>query len=32
MALDERDVRQAPEVEPKSTGLGLLKGLRAPAG
>ena len=27
MALDERDVRQAPEVEPKSTGLGLLKGL-----
>jgi NADH-quinone oxidoreductase subunit I len=28
MALDERDVRQAPEVEPKSTGLGLLKGLR----
>jgi NADH-quinone oxidoreductase subunit I len=28
MAVDERDVRQAPEVEPKSTGLGLLKGLR----
>jgi NADH-quinone oxidoreductase subunit I len=27
MALDERDVRRAPEVEPKSTGLGLLKGL-----
>ena len=27
MAIDERDVRQAPEVEPKSTGLGLLKGL-----
>jgi formate hydrogenlyase subunit 6/NADH:ubiquinone oxidoreductase subunit I len=27
MALDERDVRQAPEVEPTSTGLGLLKGL-----
>ena len=27
MALDDRDVRQAPEVEPKSTGLGLLKGL-----
>jgi len=27
MAVDERDVRQAPEVEPKSTGLGLLKGL-----
>ena len=27
MALDERDVRQAPEVEPKSTGIGLLKGL-----
>jgi formate hydrogenlyase subunit 6/NADH:ubiquinone oxidoreductase subunit I len=28
MAVDERGVRQAPEVEPKSTGLGLLKGLR----
>jgi len=27
MAVDERDVRQAPEAEPKSTGLGLLKGL-----
>jgi len=27
MAIDERDVRQAPEVEPKSTGLGLIKGL-----
>ncbi len=27
MAVDERGVRQAPEVEPKSTGLGLLKGL-----
>ena len=27
MAVDERDVRQAPEVEPRSTGLGLLKGL-----
>ena len=27
MTLDERDARQAPEVEPKSTGLGLLKGL-----
>ena len=27
MALDDRDVRRAPEVEPKSTGLGLLKGL-----
>jgi len=27
MAVDERDVRRAPEVEPKSTGLGLLKGL-----
>ena len=27
MAVDERDVRQAPEVEPKSSGLGLLKGL-----
>ncbi len=27
MAIDERDARQAPEVEPKSTGLGLLKGL-----
>ena len=27
MAVDERDVRKAPEVEPKSTGLGLIKGL-----
>jgi NADH-quinone oxidoreductase subunit I len=27
MGIDERDVRQAPEAEPKSTGLGLLKGL-----
>jgi len=27
MAVDERDTRQAPEAEPKSTGLGLLKGL-----
>jgi NADH-quinone oxidoreductase subunit I len=27
MGIDERDVRQAPEVEPRSTGLGLLKGL-----
>jgi NADH-quinone oxidoreductase subunit I len=27
MAVDDRDVRQAPEVEPRSTGLGLIKGL-----
>ena len=27
MAVDERDVRKAPEAEPKSTGLGLMKGL-----
>jgi NADH-quinone oxidoreductase subunit I len=27
MAVDERDVRKAPETEPRSTGLGLLKGL-----
>ena len=27
MAVDERDVRKAPEVEPKSTGMGLIKGL-----
>jgi formate hydrogenlyase subunit 6/NADH:ubiquinone oxidoreductase subunit I len=27
MAVDERGVRKAPEVEPKSTGLGLMKGL-----
>ena len=27
MAIDERDARQAPEKEPTSTGLGLLKGL-----
>jgi NADH-quinone oxidoreductase subunit I len=27
MAVDERDVRKAPEVEPRSTGLGLMKGL-----
>ena len=27
MAVDERGVRQAPEAEPKSTGLGLMKGL-----
>ena len=27
MSIDERDARQAPEVEPRSTGLGLLKGL-----
>jgi formate hydrogenlyase subunit 6/NADH:ubiquinone oxidoreductase subunit I len=27
MAVDDRDVRKAPEAEPKSTGLGLMKGL-----
>ena len=27
MAVDERDVRKAPETEPRSTGLGLIKGL-----
>jgi NADH-quinone oxidoreductase subunit I len=27
MAVEERDVRRAPETEPKSTGLGLMKGL-----
>jgi NADH-quinone oxidoreductase subunit I len=27
MAVDERDVRKAPETEPTSTGLGLIKGL-----
>jgi NADH-quinone oxidoreductase subunit I len=27
MAVDERGVRKAPEAEPKSTGLGLMKGL-----
>jgi NADH-quinone oxidoreductase subunit I len=27
MAVDERGVRKAPETEPKSTGLGLMKGL-----
>ena len=27
MAVDDRDVRKAPEVEPRSTGLGLIKGL-----
>ena len=27
MAVDERDVRKAPEAEPRSTGLGLMKGL-----
>ncbi len=27
MAVDERDVRKAPEAEPRSTGLGLIKGL-----
>jgi formate hydrogenlyase subunit 6/NADH:ubiquinone oxidoreductase subunit I len=27
MAVEERDVRRAPEAEPKSTGLGLMKGL-----
>ena len=27
MAVDERDVRKAPETEPRSTGLGMLKGL-----
>ena len=27
MTTDERDVRRAPEVEPRSTGLGLMKGL-----
>ena len=27
MAIDERDVRKAPETEPKSTGLGMIKGL-----
>ena len=27
MAVDDRDVRKAPETEPRSTGLGLLKGL-----
>ena len=27
MGVDERDVRKAPEAEPRSTGLGMLKGL-----
>ena len=27
MGVDERDVRKAPETEPRSTGLGMLKGL-----
>ncbi len=27
MAVDDRDVRKAPETEPRSTGLGMLKGL-----